>query len=160
MLEPTHQWAGNPDTWIGQAFPCCHSNWDGGGGISNNSWPWFNAWVQGEINSGRLRTMITEFGWNPGRMRYVLNDFETCDKRQHLPWYGSNTLCPAGDGLTHYFQNDLARFLSSQRHGAEVVAVWIIRGWTDDVDGQSRAEGLTTTGTVRTWLHEYQWSNP
>lgn len=129
-------------------YPAPNYDSDGAGGIINNSWPWFDSWMQTNINNGSVRSMITEFGWNPGQM-------QICNLHQYDSWPASGAgSCSANDGRTHTFDNDIGRFLAYQRHNAEVVAVWIIKGWDD------RADGIDPYGNVRTWLHNYQWSSP
>ena len=129
-------------------YPAPNYDADGSGGIVNNSWTWFDSWLQTNVTNGTVRSMITEFGWNPGQM-------PICNLTQYSSWPGSGAgSCSASDGYTHTFDHDVSRFLATQRHNAEVVAVWIIKGWSD------RADGLDAYGNVRTWLHNYQWSSP
>ncbi len=127
-------------------YPAPNYDSDGAGGIINNSWPWFDDWLRTNISSGAVRSMITEFGWNPGQMSW-------CDARQYEAW-PTTTGCAPNDGQTHTFEKDVSRFLAAHRHGAEVVAVWIVRGWND------AADGLDGAGTPRGWFHAYQYSSP
>ncbi len=127
-------------------YPAPRFDSDGSGGVISNSWNWFDSWLQTNINNGSVRSMITEFGWNPGAM-------PPCGMTQYSTWPSTGS-CAANDGYTHTFDNDLSRFLAYHRHNAEVVAVWIMKGWDD------RADGLDQYGNVRMWLHNYQWSNP
>ena len=127
-------------------YPAPNYDSDGAGGIINNSWPWFDDWLRTSISSGAVRSMITEFGWNPGQMSW-------CKAYQHDPW-PTTAGCAPNDGRTHTFANDLSRFLAAHRHGAEVVAVWIVRGWSD------AADGLDSSGTPRGWFQTYQVSSP
>jgi hypothetical protein len=98
--------------------------------------------------------MITEFGWNPDQMR-------DCNMRQEWIWSGSTGSCPAADGLNHEFEDDIHRFLTGpERHNAEAVNVWLVKGWQDPKDQQYHADGLSPNGTQWWWFHSYQWSNP
>jgi hypothetical protein len=126
---------------------------DGIGGLKNRSWDFMDDWVKTRITNGTVKTMITEFGWNPGQM--IL-----CNMKQEWIWSGSAGACPAADGQTHEFEDDIHRFLTGpQLHNAEAVNVWIVKGWTDET-GTIRADGLSPNGTPWWWLHSYQWSNP
>jgi hypothetical protein len=133
-------------------YPAPNYDTDGAGGIINNSWPWFDDWLRTNVTSGVIRTVITEFGWNPGQM-------QLCDLHQYDAWPGTGT-CAANDGRTHSFENDLSGFVARHRHGAEVVAVWIVRGWIDPTDGATRADGIDQAGNAWPWFHIYQRSSP
>src|SRR5579875_4122847 len=61
----------------------------------NNSWTWFSSWLQTNITNGTVRSMITEFGWNPGQM-------SICGLTQYDSWPGTGT-CASSDGYTHTF---------------------------------------------------------
>lgn len=136
-------------------YPAPNYDADGSGGIVNNSWSWFNLWVQGQINSGSMRTMITEFGWNPGQMMRA-DCFGAAGLTQNSTWPASSSAgCRAGDGVSHLFESDLNRFLTYQRHGAEAVTVWLVRGWSD-----GRADGLDSSGLQKRWFQNYRTSSP
>lgn len=149
-------------------------NWDiftNSDRIYNNSWVWgFDGYVQDRIyyiydrdptSNARWRSMITEFGWNPGQMvdcsgplgRYLTHntDWPTDGVVRTHEQRGSS--CYTMDGRTHPFYTDIQLFLQTERARAEVVAVWIVRGWND------RADGATSSGVLN-WLHQYQWSSP
>lgn len=143
------------------AYPSPNYDGDGAGGLDNNSWnKGFDSWVRTNIGNSSLRSMITEFGWNPIQITSFYDGHAMCNKYQHQSWPANDAKCPTSDGYTHNFQADVNRFLTYHRHGAEVVAVWIERGWNDQFDQQDRVNGIDPTGNVRTWLHDYQWSSP
>lgn len=140
-------------------YPAPNYDADGAGGIINNSWSWFNSWVQTRVNGGTLRSIITEFGWNPDQMArqdcITAGTFPSGGLTQNHSWPATGTSgCKAEDGYVHTFENDIARFLANQRHNAEVVAVWIVNGWS------TRADGLDANDVAKRWFHNYQWSNP
>lgn len=135
-------------------YPAPNYDTDTTGGLINNSWPYFDQWVRDQINALTVKTMITEFGWNPGQMRI-------CGMKQEWIWSGTTGVCRAEDGRDHQFENDIQKFLTgSELHNAEAVNVWIVKGWVDPEDGSVRADGLSPNGTQWWWLHSYQWSNP
>jgi len=135
-------------------YPAPNYDADGSGGVINNSWAWFNSWLQGQINASSVRTIITEFGWNPGQMART-DCFGAAGLTQNSTWPSSGSVgCRAEDGVAHLFENDLARFLAYHRHGAEAVTVWLVRGWN------TRAVGLDSAGTQKRWFQNYRSSSP
>jgi hypothetical protein len=150
FYELLHGMIGTYDRMTYHTYPAPNYNADGIGGIENNSWTEsFDSWVRNEIDSG-LRTMITEFGWNPGQMT-------ECLAAQHEPWTATQPgpgHCPSGDAQTHLFDEDLDHFLDHHRHDAEAVMVWITRGWSEEADG------IEDNGDIHDWYHNYQWSSP
>ncbi|HQZ91362.1 MAG TPA: hypothetical protein PLR44_15010 [Thermomicrobiales bacterium] len=135
-------------------YPAPSYDADGSGGVVNNSWNWFNTWLQGRVNSSTVRTMITEFGWNPGQMART-DCFGASGLTQNSTWPSTGSVgCRAGDSVTHLFENDLSRFLAYHRHNTEAVTVWIVRGWNN------RADGLDSAGLQKRWFQNYQTSSP
>lgn len=133
-------------------YPGPNFDSDGAGGIKNNSWPFFSSWLRTNIDNGSVRSMITEFGWNPGQM-----ERSDCNMAQHKTWPSTGT-CAASDARTHTFDNDIKRFLAYQRYKAEVVAVWMTRGWrNNNID---HTDAIDQNGSTRPWFHNYQWSSP
>ncbi len=118
-------------------------------GLINNAYvKGFDAWTKTNVDNGTLRSIITEFGWNPGQMT-------NCGYNQDSTWPGAvGSTCRSNDGYSHKFADDTNKFLLYQRHGAEVVAAWILGGYND------QENGILSNGTVTTWLHYYQWSRP
>lgn len=118
-----------------------------GGGLSNNSWPFFTSWLTTNIGNGSIPSMITEWGWNPGQM---IN----CGLKQYSTWPASGA-CAAHDGVSHTLSHDVKYFLTtSQRHGAQAVTVWLMRGFDD------KSEGIDQSGHPWPWFHAYQFSTP
>lgn len=120
------------------------------GAVVNETWDReFDPWLQNQISSGALRTAITELGWGPDRM------YE-CGMTQYQTWLANptNTSCRTRDGQNHEFSADLASWLANERHGAEVVAVWITSGFK--FKGSDMHEGITDTGVVRPWFTNYR----
>jgi hypothetical protein len=130
-----------------------------GGTLTNNSWPYFSQWVRDSINNGTVRTMITEFGWNEGQMERA--DCNTgYYMAQHNSWPTSGNCAASDRPYVHTLDKDLQRFLTSaERHNAEVVAVWMTRGWKTPTNND-RTDGVDQNGNTRTWYHYYQWSSP
>ena len=91
--------------------------------------------------------MITEFGWSPGST-------QACGFTQNTTWPMNGPFRPGKDGHTHRFESDINYFLANERHKAQSVDVWIVKGW------DAAADGITSTGTVLQWLHYFQWSSP
>lgn len=149
------------DRFTYHTYPAPNHDADGAGGIKNNSWTYFSPWLRTSIDNGSVRSMITEFGWNPGQM--IRPD---CNMAQHKTWPATGT-CAASDARTHTFDNDIKRFLAYHRYRAEVVAVWMARGWRTEPDPQTTpptyydtTDGIDQNGNTRTWFHNYQWSSP
>jgi hypothetical protein len=157
-------------------------NWDiftGSDRIYNNSWVWgFDGYVQDRVyyifdrnpnDPARWRSMITEFGWNPGQMiscsaplgRTMTHNTDWPTDGVIRPHEQRGSSCYTMDGRTHRFYTDIDMFLATERARAEVVAVWIVRGYTDET-GLQRADGITSGNppVVLNWLHRYQWSRP
>jgi len=132
------------------------------GGVTNNSWNKEfsgSTWLTQGINNGTIRTMITEFGWNPGQMGLSI-----CNLNEYSQWPNTGA-CAANDGYVHTFENDINSFITSpgQLHGANVVAVWIERGGPYKDGNGNRlpdADGLDYYGNTRPWFHNYQFSSP
>jgi hypothetical protein len=137
-------------------YPAPNYDTTASGGITNNSWPWMDPWLQERLDppgggAPPTRSMITEFGWNPGQLG-------RCGYTQTSIWVaapGASGVagCSTNDGYTHRFEQDIAYFLGHQRHRAEVVAVWLIHG------GDGEANGVTN-GILNYWLYTYQRSSP
>ncbi len=118
-----------------------------GGGLSNNSWPFFSSWLATNLGNGSIPSMITEWGWNPGQMI-------SCGLKQYSTWPASGA-CAAYDGVSHTLSHDVKYFLTtSQRHGAQAVTVWLMRGFDD------KSEGINQAGQPWPWFHNYQFSTP
>lgn len=101
-----------------------------------------------------------------------------CSIRQDEVWTSTagdsgaepNHPCKAKDGVNHTFENDINYFLSFERHGAEVVAVWILTGGDKSFtrikpDGTTEtiqlADGVDrTSGNLLRWFDLYRKSNP
>jgi hypothetical protein len=130
---------------------------DGAGGISNNTWDEdFNNIMRDDINSGRLPSEITEWGWNPGLM-------SQCNYDQHSTWPANGPLpqCATADGQPHTFESDISRFFANpnQLHHAENVNIWLIKRGTG-ADADQRADGLDSNNNKYQWFSSYQQSSP
>jgi hypothetical protein len=152
-------------------------NWDahlpyvGPPRIYNNSWVYdFPGWLRDEVDNRVKRSLITEFGWNPGQMHRcsysqstiwwpepdgrVIDPGPPVPSPSGLPSYANRGLnCSAMDGLAHAFQDDIYWFLQDQLHGAEVLAVWLVAG------NEHRSNGVVG-GDRHLWLDAYRNSNP
>jgi hypothetical protein len=135
-----------------------HLPWAGPPRIYNNSWVSdFPGWLRSEVDTRARRSIITEFGWNPGQMH-------RCGYSQSTVWWpepngrvigetGRGQMCSAMDGVPHPFQDDTYWFLQDQLHGAEVLAVWLVAG------NEHRSNGVVG-GDRHLWLDAYRNSNP
>jgi hypothetical protein len=126
-------------------------------GLDNEDWSGFDSWLQGQINSpSTFHSQINEFGWDP----YTL---DSCQLTVQHTWPASGT-CRAKDALTHTLSDDATKFLNNatQRHNAEAVHVFIVRG-----GGNTNNDGLAPDGSLWyypignwRWLYHWQRASP
>lgn len=129
-------------------------------GLSNEDWSGFDSWLQDQIanHSSTFHSQINEFGWDPYTMANA-----NCQLTQQHTWPSSG-LCRAQDGVTHTLSDDATKFLNngSERHNAEALHVFIIRGGgNNDNDGLDPNGSLwySPLGTWR-WLYNWQRASP
>jgi hypothetical protein len=130
-----------------------------GWGIRNNTFDWMNTTWQDGINNGTIRSMITEFGWDPGAM-------SVCGYTQDSVWQNNqNPDCRSADGAPHrfaytpddppyYYAGDIYTIQRYYRRKAETIVVWLTKGWNN------AADGLDSTGSPKDWFTKYQQSTP
>lgn len=140
-------------------YPSPADDPDGLGGIQNITYNDLPLWLKSQMSvSSYFEDIITEFGWNPGRMK-------ECQVTQDDTWGTNGTpagLCKTPDNYNHTFDLDADKFLhTATRVGsASHVHAWITNGWLDSNNGNSgtdRANGLRQdTGDPKRWFINYQ----
>lgn len=137
--------------------------------IFNNSYVYgFPAWLRSDVTPPSAdvpparRSIISEFGWNPGQMARCKTPQSTVwPTRQDGAQVGTlerGKDCGAMDGQIHPFSSDAKYFVQYQRYGAEVVAVWQVNGREKADDGSSvpsMASGISDNQLLA-WLVDYR----